>query len=89
MIKGRTEEATPPMSITMARCSTEDHGHHLAGNEAALRETTLRLGQRLVKTPHTQLQRKGERAKRGRIIIRERYPVSILWNSQCWVFGWS
>ena len=31
MIKGRTEEATPPMSITMARCSTEDHGHHLAG----------------------------------------------------------
>src|SRR6188768_231763 len=31
VIKGRAEEATPPMSITMARCSTEEHGHHLAG----------------------------------------------------------
>ncbi len=29
-MKGGREEAALAMSITMDRCSTEDHGHHLA-----------------------------------------------------------
>jgi hypothetical protein len=31
VVKDRSEVATLAMSITMDRCSTDDHGHHLAG----------------------------------------------------------
>lgn len=49
-MKDRREKAALTMSITMDRCSTDDHGHHLANLRRSEVSSTLRPPWEEVKT---------------------------------------